>query len=238
LLKIVARRGIVDVDGLRLYLDPLTHLGFHLLNEGTYEPDFVEIVRRSLPTGGTFLDIGANEGFYCAIAAAALGGSGRIVAVEPQSRLRDIIEINTRLNGATSCEIHTCAIGTADNATARMSLTPSLATGASSLAKRYRWNLKHEAVRIRSLDRLAAELNLTRVDLMKVDVEGFEVEVIKSGRNFFRSGAVKLLALDYHGPVLRKTGTDPGEADRILRDAGYTRDRDGPLDCLCFYSRG
>jgi FkbM family methyltransferase len=228
------RRQVVEIDGVRLYLDPLTHLGSCLLSDG-YEPGLVEIIRRELRRGSTFLDIGANEGFYSALAASVVGPTGRVIAIEPQSRLQDLIEINILLNGRCECAVLPCAIGSTDNERRAMSLTPILQTGSTSLVQRYRWSKKTQEVRMRTLDSLLDELQVRQIDCMKVDVEGFEIEVIKSARKALKAGLIKFITLDYHSSLLRQMNADPSEADLILRDAGYVHEGDGKLSELVLY---
>ena len=60
------RRGIVAVDGIRLYLDPASHLGHTVLTAGYYEPDTVAVLRQHIKPGNVVLDIGANEGVMSA----------------------------------------------------------------------------------------------------------------------------------------------------------------------------
>lgn len=67
------RRTIVPVEGLQLYLDPLSHLAGDILSEGTYEASTVALFRDTIRPGDTVLDIGANEGFFSALADGRIG---------------------------------------------------------------------------------------------------------------------------------------------------------------------
>src|SRR5262245_45011151 len=64
-----------------------------------YEPHVCAALRRVLRPGMTFLDIGANVGFFTMLAASAVGATGRVFAVEPfQSNLK-LLYLNAQLNG-------------------------------------------------------------------------------------------------------------------------------------------
>src|SRR4051812_38970298 len=96
----VRRRAVTTPEGT-FWIDPVSNLGLELLR-GRYEPSLTEVVRRYLRPGGVFVDVGANEGYFSAIAARLVGPTGRVVAVEPQARLRPVLEENFRLNGVAN----------------------------------------------------------------------------------------------------------------------------------------
>jgi FkbM family methyltransferase len=107
--------------------------------------------------GGTFIDIGANEGFFSSLAAKVVGPSGLVVAVEPQGQLGDVLEINLTLNGSGNFRIYNVAISEVGRGTVDISLTPISNTGATSAVRKYRWSRKTETVPTRTVDALMVE---------------------------------------------------------------------------------
>src|SRR4029453_335880 len=96
-------RRIVRLEfGLTYYANPLNHIGRHVLECGGYEIQNLQTFRRHIRAADIVLDVGANEGYFTAFFGLLTGPEGRVIAVEPQSRLCDLIEINCRLNGITS----------------------------------------------------------------------------------------------------------------------------------------
>ena len=69
-------RVIINAAGARLFIDPFTTAGYDIARGEQYEPDFVALLHQSLTAGSCFLDIGANEGIFSAIAARIVGGPG------------------------------------------------------------------------------------------------------------------------------------------------------------------
>ena len=99
-------------DGRKYWIDPVSNLGRFLLFEGAYEEPVARMFRRILRPGDTFLDIGANEGYFSILAGHLAGGNGRVHAFEPQSRLQRVVKRNFTLNGmANSARVHRCALG-------------------------------------------------------------------------------------------------------------------------------
>lgn len=206
-------RKVITIEGMRLSIDPASHLGRTLLMSGAYEPETCEIFRKHISPGDLVLDVGANEGFFSALAALLVGREGCVVAVEPQSRLQDVIEINLALNADCKTLIVHNALGERDGDTLEINLFPRSNTGASSLVRRPRFAKNTETVRTVSPLTLLSQSGRRRFDFVKVDVEGFEPEVVRS----LPMQSVGTLLVDYHAAILAHRGLDPSETDDLVR---------------------
>jgi FkbM family methyltransferase len=220
------RRRIVTTDfGLRVYVDPLNFLGLDVLRTGTYEPETVEIFRSEIQRGDVVIDVGANEGVFTALAGVLTGNEGLVVAVEPQSRLRDLLEINLCLNDVKNYRAFQYALGSADGSEGKLNLFPTVNTGMSSLVRRSRflWTRLGSAVEKCSFispERILRECNIDRVDFMKVDVEGFEHHVVEALLPIVKNGTLRKLYLDYHMSILAKQGINPSDIHQRLVEHG------------------
>ena len=92
------------------WIDPLTQFGTILSRNGNYEPTMGLTIVDFLKPGATFVDVGANEGFFSVIGAKLCGPDGRVVAVEPQNRMIPVIQENLRLNGLNNVTIVNAAV--------------------------------------------------------------------------------------------------------------------------------
>jgi FkbM family methyltransferase len=215
------RRIVTTSEGLSLYLDPLSHLGSSIGTTGTYEPENTDLFKRSIRPGDAILDIGANEGYFSALAARLAGPGGFVAAVEPQHRLRDVIEINLRLNGTPGrFRLFNAAVGEAEGSAGRLHLYPFLNNGASSLVRKGRFLRAEQPVEFVSIDTILRESGVDHFDFVKVDTEGFEDKVIEALLDSIRAGRVATLYVDYHEPILRSRGVDPRNVHQKLLDAG------------------
>src|ERR1700682_327502 len=93
------RRTVIDTPHGRFWVDPISNLGIALSRHGSYESGMQKTLEKFLPSGATFVDLGANEGYFTVIGANEGGPRGRVVAIEPQKRLIPVIAENLRLNG-------------------------------------------------------------------------------------------------------------------------------------------
>jgi FkbM family methyltransferase len=215
------RRRIVNTKlGVRLFLDPFTSLGQQVLLDGAYEPETVEILRRKLGPGKAFLDVGANEGFYSTLAGGLVGPTGMVIAVEPQRACRDLIEINLLLNQVTWARVYSNAMGGAEGQTGRLFRYAPVNTGLSSVVSRYHSTTGTEDFRFVSLERILAETKVSGIDLVKIDVEGFECEVTQSLIPHIRSGQVRAVLVEYHPGMLARRNLSPLNIHNALAAVG------------------
>lgn len=240
LVKVLApsdRRRVLDTAaGVKMFVDPLSNLGRALTLNDDYESEVVALFRREVKPGATVVDVGANEGFYAALAGTLAGERGRVVAVEPQSRLQGLLEVNLRLNGVTRFSLVHAALGPLDGS-APLFLAPSLNHGASSFVKRSAFWLRTERVRTMTAAALFESQRIERADLVKVDVEGFEAEVVETLLPLCRDGRVQTLLLDYHAAVLEQRGLSPARIHAQLLGAGMHADGEVRFDSYAIYRR-
>lgn len=218
------RRRIVEINGHRLFLDPLSHLGSEILTKSSYEPEICAVITEHLPVNGAFLDIGANEGFYSSLARLKVGSGGFIAAVEPQSALAGIIEINMLLNGDAPYRIFNAALSDSGGETITLNLHPPSNTGASSLVYRYKWGGGTEDVSTITAEEIFKVCSVDHFDLVKIDVEGFEHIVINALQPLLASHKIRFLMVDYHSSILASQGIDSEEIESAILSHGAMRE--------------
>ena len=211
-----------EAEGCLFLVDPLSNFGGNLLTGGTYEPDLTNIVKQLLGPGDTFIDVGANEGWYSVIAARIVGPSGSIIAVEPQERCWPAIHRNFALNRMLNYRVIPYALGDQEGET-EMTLYPSLNNEASSLVNepRSRYFLRQKTQVIR-LDSVVAALGLASVRLAKIDCEGFELEILKSAKQLLARSVVDYLLVELHPRQLAHLGHKQEEVADYLHSFDYS----------------
>jgi FkbM family methyltransferase len=154
---------------------------------GVHEPHVQRAIERLVRPGQTFWDVGSHIGFFAVIASRAVGSSGHVRCFEPMDASRVRLHRTVCLNGLTNVEICDVAVsresGDAVLHPHRLSPMWSLAAAGDGLGG--------VSVRVRSLDDLAAEARTP--DVIKVDVEGAELEVLRGGAQLLRHARPTLL---------------------------------------------
>jgi FkbM family methyltransferase len=207
-------------------ISPMSMFGGLLLQTGEYEPQMIAVLRKYLNPGGVFVDLGANEGYFSVIASGLVGSGGRVIAIEPQSRLQAVIHTNLRLNSCTNVELEQIVLSGV-NGELDLTLTPQTNTGGSSLwpsRQKLRGVLSKERVRSRTLGSFLAFAGIAGCDLMKVDIEGAEWEVFMNAGDVLHSGAIRRFVLEIHNPLLEARGLRGIDLHEFILSCGYSLD--------------
>jgi FkbM family methyltransferase len=140
-----------------------------------HQPDYEPVTWVTPESGAVFLDVGAYIGPYAILAARASGAAGRVLALEPDPKNRRQLDKNLALNGITNCTVVPLAAWSrAGQIGWRKAEQPDW-HGASDETDSH----TTEAI---TLDDLVARQRLDRVDWIKMDIEGGEVEALRGAQ--------------------------------------------------------
>jgi FkbM family methyltransferase len=204
------------------WLDPASQFGQALHQDGTYDPETLALLKQLLRPGDTFVDVGANEGYFSVVASRLVGPGGRVVAVEPQARLQPVLARNFQLNACAAATVVPVAISDAPG-TRPLLISPDMNSGATGFARRTRYRLPTQATACLTLEQLCAQERLGAGVVMKMDIEGWEREALLGSPELLRSGRIRALVLELHPEHLRERGRSADEVTDFLATAGYRR---------------
>lgn len=217
-----ARNVIVNGrDGTTFLVPSLREpIGFYLLVDGVYEPKAINFVLELLKPGSVFIDIGANIGVYTIPAALKVGPTGYVIAIEPSPRIFPFLEQNVVLNGLSNVRLIQCAALNSDNQTVPFYEAPVDHFGMGSLGAQFDAN--PIPVLTHTLDYLLDEQMVERVDVIKVDVEGFEAAVFQGAKKILASNTPPVVVFEFcDWAEGRAPGERIGNAQRALKDCNY-----------------
>lgn len=148
---------------------------------GGYEEGTINIMKKNLRNGDIFVDVGANIGLMSLAASRFVGKEGAVFSFEPEPEIFAILQSNINLNKAANINAYNAALGsTKGKATIYTNLDVS--RGAASLIKPPQKNCEGKEVLVETLDEFALNNNLTNIRMLKIDVEGWELEVLKGAK--------------------------------------------------------
>ena len=185
----------------------------------------VATLKHLLKEGDTFLDVGANEGFFSILASKIVGESGTVLSIEPQSRLQSVIFRNISENSAFNVTVFQIAISDSIGI-ATLFLQPDMNTGSSGLFGTTKYRTPTEIVPQTTLSRLLGLLNIGNIKLMKIDVESFEYEAILGSKELFLGNIIEHIALELHPGILKQRGKTEADILAFLRDNGYEQNKE------------
>ena len=161
--------------------------------------------RRCLRPGDAFIDVGANVGTYTLWAAEA---GAHVIAVEPAHELGLALRENLAINGY-EVQLIEAACG-ASNGKAPFALDRDRANSFDPDSP--------EQVPVVTLDSIVGDGHVRGV---KVDVEGFEIDVLRGAQRALSRGAIELLQLEWNAASERSRGRDRSEVEELLTRCGY-----------------
>lgn len=168
--------NLPDVS-LRLYVheDRDAVISPQLRERGIWEPYETELVRELLSPGNTFVDVGANLGYFTVIAAAAVGAGGKVYAFEPDAANATLLRANVALNALPArVQVEQAGLAAADGM-ARLYLNPTN-LGDHQL---FPDEAGREHMDVRLLDGgTYLESAGVRAELVKIDTQGAESAVM------------------------------------------------------------
>jgi FkbM family methyltransferase len=199
---------------------------YHYLRDGNPETHESALIERILRRGMTVVDVGANHGMFSLEAAHLVGREGVVHAFEPAPATLAVLRRNLAANGLARVHVFPCGLGAAEE-TARLRVHREY-SGLNTLAARdVTWNrrtLRADAVidvPLTTLDHHAARERLGRIDFLKIDVEGFELGVIRGARGLLQARRVARILVEIGDLTCATAGVAPIDVLRALESLGY-----------------
>jgi FkbM family methyltransferase len=222
------RRGIERPVRVRWYDDLVVDLALGndqsrcLYVSGSFEPNEFWFLGWVLTPGAAFVDIGANEGFYTVFAARRVGSEGRVYAFEPSPRERARLEGNLRANRLDNVTVFTQ--GLAEQAgRAVLHVADPEHNGQNSLGAFGHSGVEcaeNLEIELTTLDHLRERGSIGKIDVIKMDVEGAEMRVLRGATNTLRRDK-PILLLELFDAALRGQGSSAEQVLTFLKGAGF-----------------
>lgn len=172
-----------------------------------YEPE-LRLFLKQLKRGDIVVDLGANIGAYAIRSASSVAPEGKVHAFEPLERTRKRLEKAVRLNGTVNVSIHAEAVG---NQSGYATLGVKHRGSSASLAAQAESSESH-TVRVTTLDEFAEAHGISRIDWIKMDIEGAEPMALEGMRRTIAACRPNFLFENESGGA---------RAAGILRELGY-----------------
>ncbi|MCL4365000.1 MAG: FkbM family methyltransferase [Candidatus Marsarchaeota archaeon] len=171
-----------------------------------------------LKQGDVVIDAGGYKGTFAVYAAKAVGESGRVIVFEPDSENYKMLQKNIELNGLINVTlIHKALWGETD----RLLFNDKHTAGSSFFGGSFNTR-EIDAV---SLDEELKKLAVTRVDFIKMDIEGSEIQALNGAKRTLTENDANMAIASYHIIDGKRTST---KVEEILRDLGYIASTEVP----------
>jgi FkbM family methyltransferase len=179
-----------------------------------------------LQPGMTVIDVGANHGMFSLEAAHLIGQQGFVHAFEPTPSTRELLRNNLAANGISTVTVFPSALAE-EPGTAQLRVHKELSALNTLAPVDVTWNRRKLIadqiieVPVTTLDAHTLEHGLQRIEFLKIDVEGFELSVIRGAREILDQKRVDLILLEIGDVTCATAGVDPMELLNELESHGY-----------------
>jgi FkbM family methyltransferase len=178
-----------------------------------FEREFFDLARRVLPSDGVFFDVGANFGLMSVGIAGAIAPSATLHLFEPNPFLKPVLKRSFERLGSRRVHLNGCAVSETAGSV-MMNFNPDH-TGASFVT-----TSGGVAVTSIRLDDYVRVNKIARIDLLKLDVEGFELQALQGMQHSLSTGVVRKIYFEFN-PQWLSRNCRPEELLQFLAACGF-----------------
>lgn len=182
-----------------------------------YEPELLYL-ERFLKPGGVFVDGGANIGVYTVVASSLVGDSGKVYAFEPADESYLLLDKNIKINNQNNVKMYQLALSDKVGETKLHHIDN--APTSYSLGTDEHSSDSYEVIKTTTLDLIAENDNIDRVDVIKLDVEGAE-ELVLRGASTVLEKHKPVVIFEIREVAAERLGLDTFGAWEFLKQYGY-----------------
>ena len=215
-MEIFSKRLAFRTRNLPFVTMPNNFCGLWSFVGDEFEDDLLNFVDSTVKPGDVFVDVGANIGIYSVHASIAAGLAGRVISFEAHPLTAQVFRENIELNRATNITVVNAAVGAeAGSLDLLYGRGDSGSTHVAVKADR-----STVSVPVVTLDAKLAEMGVTRIDYLKIDVEGFELYVLRGARATIVANPGIIIQTEIDRRHLSRYGMTPDDVFALLRETG------------------
>jgi FkbM family methyltransferase len=220
-LRLSTVAPVRGIDGLVVLADFGDERILDVLHEIRGENPEYAMMKQTLSTGDTFIDVGANFGTFSLLASRLVGSSGQVFAIEPQPRLAGMVGQSFTMSSADNCVVMPVACGS-KRKTMQL-LIPHDDSGRAGFFSGFSGQTRHRRldVNVMPLDDLLPSIEHSERVFLKIDVEGSEFDVIEGARRMIAARRPAMM-IELNPWSAQSAGRRPGDLIELLMTLGYS----------------
>jgi len=223
----------------RFSLDLRDNVQRTMFMTGAYERRFVSFLRAQSRRGDVYADIGSHVGLHAIAMAQRLRalGEGHVFAFEPAPDTAKALRWQLALSGVTNITLTEAALGSAQGS---FELRSDPHWGEADLGVRSRYGQGHVVARVpvERFDDWADARQLERLDMVKIDVEGAELDVLRGMTKSLARLRPRIVTVEIKAELLERAAVGESDLDAYFHAHGYQRGREQFDENVIFCSRG
>lgn len=218
--------NINDFDGaFRLRLRLCEHMQSQIFWFGYYSRDIIKVLDRILKPGMVAFDVGSNLGEIGLCASRRVGQTGKVFCFEPMNDLFESLVENIRINEVSNITAVNIGLSSQEGKMAIFrSPGPfrdgSIHDGLGTLYPTTTRNIQAGVVEVQRVDKFCQDNRIDRIDVLKIDVEGSELDVLRGASNSLKMFQPHVI-IEVQSETSAASGSAPSEILDMLRSYGY-----------------
>jgi FkbM family methyltransferase len=207
---------LANIQGSKMYIDPKDEsIGVPMLVEG-YEKNETKLFKKYIKENMGVIDIGANIGYYSLLAAKLVGKNGKVYAFEPETANYKMLLKNIEINGYKNIVSEQKALS---NKNGKTNLFLSKVNCGEPSFCKLNISTDDGFIEVETI-RLDDVIKDTRIDFIKMDVQGAEGLVLEGAENILKNNNLKIM-MEFWPAGLSNMGTDPQRLLTKLQQNGF-----------------
>lgn len=231
------KKIIKKLSGIKMYLYKDSSLSVLIYNN-RFENDEIQFIKKFLKKGHRLIDIGANIGLFSLIAAKIVTDEGRVISFEPTPITFDRLVENIRLNNFLNIQPIPLALSDKNS---ELSLFCHIdgKDAWNTFATPQNGNYTTINVKTVCLDDYCKENYelFSDINLMKIDAEGWEIPIIKGGKDFLGSEKAPALLIEFSDLQAERANYKCSDLYDLLISYGYRLYKYNRVDNLLVYQK-
>jgi FkbM family methyltransferase len=213
--------------GISMKVDISKSMGAAIYWRGAHDWAPIFVLKKILKKGDTIVDVGANQGEYSLWAIKHAGITGKVIAFEPMDGLYDQLKFNFSLNPKYQNALYPVKMGLSDTA-GKLNLYGKEGEneGVNTMFPTETHTVMIQEINLDTLDSQLSQLKYKQVDLIKIDVEGAELQVLKGALDTIKKHRPYLM-IEINREACLAGGYEPEDIFELLRPIGYTFEKIG-----------
>jgi len=197
---------------MKVWIDLTQSLDTRVYYTGDYEPETMAAIQLLAAPGSSVIDVGANTGFVSLWCSKCVGPAGSVVAIEPSNWAVERIRRNIALNDIANVETIPAAVSDAPGEAEIQVINGYRVDDISTHSRQH--------VKFVTIDDVVRERGITKLTLLKVDTDGYEVGVFRGAKQTLAE-LRPTLVFEVGPDHLQRAGSSREALIALLRESGY-----------------
>lgn len=208
-------------DGIKIHLDLANPHTWDLIQGKDPEKNIKKVFLNNIKKGDTIIDAGANIGEFSIIAAKKIGTDGNLISIEPLKETAEWLQKNLLLNNFHNYVVLESAVGRKTEVRTLFKKNESAGMGLLDPVIDGEKLVESSKINVKTVDDILSSRKINQVNMLKIDVEGFEYDVLLGCKKSFEDKKIEKIICEIHLGYLSEKGIDENLIYSLLEKNGF-----------------